>query len=113
MKYTGTVFKGNQYGRTLGFPTANIQIKEEGVSGIFAAHAYLESVCYPAAVYANARSQTLEVHFLDFDRDVYGKEIEVELLSTIREDRVFADENEARATIASDVAAVHAYFAVY
>ncbi len=113
MTYSGTVFKGNQYGRTLGFPTANIQIKEEGVSGIFAAHAYLESVCYSAAVYANARSQTLEVHFLDFDRDVYGKEIEVELLSKIREDRVFTNEDEARATIASDVAAVRAFFTVH
>lgn len=110
MKYTGTVHKGGEYGQRLGFPTANILLEDKEVSGIFAATVRVEGKEYSAAVYADQRNKVLESHLLDFSGDLYGKELEVELLEKIRNDRPFESEDEARAAIAGDVAAARAYF---
>lgn len=109
MKYKGIVQKGGEYGRRLGFPTANIPF-DASVSGIFAAKVRFEGSEHRAAAYANPRNNVLEAHVLDFDGDLYGKEIEIELLEKIREDRMFMDNDEALKTITVDVEAVRAYF---
>ena len=110
MKYIGTVQKGGEYGQRLGFPTANIHLEDSEVSGIFAATVRVEGKEYGAAVYADQRNKVLESHLLDFSGDLYGKELEVELLEKIRDDKCFESEDEARGAIAGDVAAAQTYF---
>lgn len=108
MKYTGTVQKGNQYGRILGFPTANIPLSDT-TSGVFAASVRCEGVMYGAVVFANQKHSVLEAHLLDFNGDLYGKEIEIELLKQLRERVDFSTEIEAKEVIGKDVAAARTY----
>lgn len=108
MKYTGIVQKGNQYGRILGFPTANIPL-EDATSGVFAAVVRFDAEEHDAVVFANQKHHVLEAHLLDFDGDLYGKEIEIELLKQLRERVDFGTEGEAKEMIAKDVAAARAY----
>ena len=107
--YRGVVQKGGGYGRKLGFPTANIPLADNSISGIYAAKVRFGGGEYNAAVYADARRKLLEAHVLHFSDDLYGVEIEIELLKKMREDKEFADETEAKATIAADVQSVEEY----
>ncbi len=108
--YTGIVIHGDGYGRRLGYPTANIEIIEP-VTGVFAGTVDFGGTKYHAAIFASARRPILEAHLLDFDGDLYGKEIEVRIQTHLRDVRYFDDENELRAAITADVATVRAYFA--
>lgn len=110
MMFKGIVQKGGEYGRRLGFPTANIALEDRTVSGVFAAKVRIGREAYGAAVYADQRNNVFEAHLLDFDGDLYGKEIEIELQEKIREDRRFESEDEARRTIVADIEAVRMYF---
>ena len=107
--YRGVVEKGGGTGRTFGFPTANIALADGSVSGIYAGRVRFGGGEYNAAVYADVKRKLLEAHVLHFDDDLYGVEIEIELLKKIREDKQFADETEAKATIAEDVRLVEEY----
>jgi len=95
---SGTVVGGCRIGRTLGIPTANMQIAESILlpkCGVYAARANVEGECYPAVVNIGMRptfdgkTLTVEPWLLDFDRDIYGKEITLELFSYLREERRF------------------------
>jgi len=108
MKFTGTVQKGKGEGKTIGFPTANIQLTDKEVSGIYAGLARVGGKEYVAAVYADQARGLLEAHLLDFDGDLYGKEITVILGEKIREDKVFATIEELVVQIAKDVEATRA-----
>lgn len=82
MWYKGTVLRGDQYGRTLGFPTANLDakilrnVKKEGV---YAAEVHLGSRFYRGALYLGPRivlgesKRVLEIHILDFEEEIYGQ----------------------------------------
>jgi riboflavin kinase/FMN adenylyltransferase len=110
MRYEGTVQKGRNYGHALGFPTINIEMKGEPVSGIFAAKVSIDGKEYPAAAYADLSRNVLEAHLLDFSGELYGKEVEIELLKKVRDDEQFAGEAALKAAIAADVATVREYF---
>jgi riboflavin kinase/FMN adenylyltransferase len=110
MRYRGIVLKGRNYGHVLGFPTVNIEMNDEQASGIYAAMVYVGGKKFPAAAYADLSRSMLEAHMLDFEGDLYGKEIDIELLHKIREDEQFPVEAELRAAIADDVAKVREYF---
>lgn len=96
---TGTVVKGKQLGRTIGFPTANLSIKESykliPQNGVYV----VRSIINDKTVYGmmnigfnptvNGQNQTIEVHFFDFDEDLYGKELRVSILNRIRSEQKF------------------------
>lgn len=109
MNYRGIVQKSQQRGQKLGFPTINIPLDGEPVSGIFVAAVFVDGKEYLAAAYANSSRNILEAHILDFAADLYGKEVEIELLEKIRDDEKFADEAALKAAIAADVAKVREY----
>lgn len=111
--YKGIVQKGSEYGSRLGFPTANIPLDDKVESGIFAANVTVGTHAYGAAVYADQRNKVLESHLFDFSGDLYGKEIEVELLEKLRDDRRFESEEEARRVIADDVQKAREYHRVH
>ena len=96
---TGEVVKGKQLGRTIGFPTANIQIKEDykliPKNGVYVVKAIINqkevfgmmNIGFNPTV--NGQKQTIEVHLFDFDADIYGEKIEVYLLHYLREEQKF------------------------
>lgn len=102
---TGTVVRGQQLGRQLGYPTANIQpidpyklIPAEGVYlarlGIAGEQHYGMLNIGKKPTVGDAFPLGIEVHIFDFDRDIYGQEVRVEFLEWIRPDRKFASLDE-------------------
>lgn len=97
--FSGTVVQGQQLGRTIGFPTANIHIKEDykliPKNGVYIIKSYLNEVLIYGIMNignrptVNGLNQTIEVHFLDFDKDLYGQEITIEVVEFIREEQKF------------------------
>lgn len=106
----GTVTGGAQRGTWLGFPTANITLKnsEEFHHGIYAVRVYIDGNAHHGAAYLGTRPTfddghpVLETFLFDFDQDIYGKEILIELIEFIREDIRFRDEEELKTNMRKD-----------
>ncbi len=113
MRFSGIVLKGEGTGRALGFPTANIPMTDEALSGIYVARVAIGYEKYDAVVYADTRRKFLEAHILDFNKDLYEKEIVIELLEKLREDKEFTDLEDAKKTIAADVQNAREYHRVH
>src|SRR3712207_9351054 len=83
----GTVKKGAQLGRALGFPTANLSAHSEQFppNGVYAAEAKLEGAIFKGVVNLGYRptiesarpDRLLELHLFDLNRDIYGEDVEV------------------------------------
>lgn len=93
-KLSGKVIKGRGDGSKLGFPTANI-IPKEDIStlahGVYSCRVIINGISHkgiahygPRAVFGETKPQ-FEVHILDFDEDIYGVNIEIELLKFTRD----------------------------
>jgi riboflavin kinase / FMN adenylyltransferase len=106
----GMVTGGAQRGTWLGFPTANITLKnsEEFHHGIYAVRVYVDGNAHHGAAYLGTRPTfddghpVLETFLFDFDQDIYGKEILIELIEFIREDIRFRDEEELKTNMRKD-----------
>ncbi len=111
--YKGVVIQGQERGKALGFSTANIALEDKALSGIYAGRVRIvpEQTLYTAAVYADQGRGLLEAHLLEFESDLYGKEIEITVEKKIRDSEVFEDDAALRAAIASDIKKIRAYFA--
>ena len=90
---TGTVVGGLERGRTLGFPTANLDVPNGYAApgnGIYATWAYLESGRYMAATSIGTRptfqegGRTIEAFLLDFSDDIYGQTLRLEFVKRLR-----------------------------
>jgi len=96
----GVVVRGDGRGRALGFPTANLRVGERDKlmppEGIYAVRAQLRNGTHAGALHLGPRPTfpgappTIELHLLDFDRDIYGEELRVDFLEYLREIRPFA-----------------------
>ena len=111
----GLVVKGDQRGRTIGFPTANLALWDELLLpgfGVYATYATIHGRRYAAATNVGVRPTvngsgvTIEAHLLDFDEDIYGEEVRLEFVRRIRPEMKFAGLDALQAQIAADVAAV-------
>jgi riboflavin kinase/FMN adenylyltransferase len=106
----GLVVTGDQRGGTLGFPTANIAI-EPGLlvpaHGIYAGSALEHRAAASIGVnphYAGSERR-IEAFLLDFEGDIYGERLRLELWERLRDERAFASEDELVRQIAADVEA--------
>jgi len=116
----GRVMDGRKIGRTIGFPTANIQVRRKRLplSGVFAVTVSgVDSTPLPGAANIGVRptvaeglKPVLEVHLLDFDRDIYGRHVDVNFLHKLRDEAKFDSLDALRAQIDRDVADVRAFF---
>ncbi|MEX6632569.1 bifunctional riboflavin kinase/FAD synthetase [Hyphococcus lacteus] len=105
-----TVEEGRKLGRTIGFPTANMSLGEiiAPRQGVYACRASVGGKTYEAVSNfgrrptVGAESPLLETNFFDFDGDLYGKEIEVEFIAFLREEKKFNGLDELSAQIAQD-----------
>ena len=108
----GTVIKGLQLGRKLGFPTANIKYPEKIVKipfGVYKCEVFLDKR-YDAILnwgikptINKTKEPILEAHILDFDGDLYGKDIKIEVLDKIRNEQKFDNLEELKEQIKKDV----------
>jgi riboflavin kinase/FMN adenylyltransferase len=111
----GVVFKGDQRGRTIGFPTANLDVWEEQllpVNGVYATYAYIGDQRYMAATNVGVRptinggNVTVEAHLLDFAGDLYGQELKLEFINHVRPEMKFDGLPALQAQIQTDVSAI-------
>lgn len=93
---SGKIVRGEQVGRTLGFPTANVDLRrrQSPIMGIFAVRVRGLAVQPLDAVASvgtrptfNGTKPLLEVHLFDFDQDVYGQYIDVDFIARLREQK--------------------------
>lgn len=97
--FSGTIIKGKQLGRTIGFPTANIHIEEDYklipkngvyvVKGTYNKETLFGMMNIGTRPTVEGKNQTIEVHFFDFDKDIYNQHITIEILEFIREEHKF------------------------
>jgi riboflavin kinase/FMN adenylyltransferase len=95
----GTVVPGDKIGKKLGYPTANLSAHSEQFppNGVYFAEATLDGAIYPGVVNLGYRptvssgksERILEIHLLDFEGDIYGKDIEVRFVRHLRPEKKF------------------------
>lgn len=116
---SGIVEHGDQRGRTIGFPTANLGgvIEILPPHGVYAVFAEVDGKLQPAVMNLGVRptvdgkSLRVEVHLFDFAGDLYDRPMRVHLVSRIRDEKKFAGLDELKAQIALDAAAARAALA--
>ncbi len=96
---SGTVIKGRELGRQINFPTANIRIEEDykliPKQGSFVVSSKIDDHIVHGMMNigvnptVNGDKESIEVHFFDFNKDIYGQNIQVNLLSRIRDEQKF------------------------
>jgi riboflavin kinase/FMN adenylyltransferase len=104
----GTVVLGSQRGGTLGYPTANLDVPPDvavPAYGIYAGAALGHRAAISIGVnpHYGGHERRIEPHLLDFEGDLYGRRLVVELWQRLRDERAFGSENELVAQIAEDV----------
>jgi riboflavin kinase/FMN adenylyltransferase len=109
----GTVVAGDQRGGTLGYPTANIAMDPQLLCpryGIYAGEAleHRAAVSIGTNPHYGGTERRIEPYLLDFDGDLYGKRLVVELWQRLRDEQVFESEEALIAQIARDVEATRA-----
>jgi riboflavin kinase / FMN adenylyltransferase len=109
---TGSVSRGDQRGRTIGFPTANLRLPPRKLiprGGVYAVRASISGDLFGGMMNIGTRPTFgadevpgTEVHLFDFDRDVYGLDITVYLLDRIRDEQRFSGITELAAQLRRD-----------
>jgi len=100
-RISGRIVRGQEIGRNIGFPTANIEV--ENANKLIPAHgAYAVEISYEGQVYpgmmnigvrptVGGGNETLEVHIFNFNKQIYGEMLKVDLIARIRAERSFPD----------------------
>ncbi|MDB4924703.1 bifunctional riboflavin kinase/FAD synthetase [Mucilaginibacter sp.] len=109
---TGKVIRGDQIGRQIGYPTANIQIEEKykliPADGIFAVKVQLNDIEYKGMAYIGSRptingmNRNIEVNLFDFNNEIYNETIRMEFHHFVRGDIKFAGLDDLKVQIAKD-----------
>jgi len=112
-EFAGVVVVGDRRGKLLGFPTANLDLSAEQLlppRGIYVGEALGHRAAISIGVNPHYGGTTLrvEAHLLDYDGDLYGQRLVVELWDRLRDERAFGSEAELVEAIAADVGAARA-----
>jgi len=112
----GEVIKGDQIGRKLGFKTANLVYPPELIDLPFGVYSVLVKINEQAyrgvanvgvrPTVSNTNQRVLEVHILDFDKDIYGEIISIEFLNMIRTEQKFNSLEELKIQIQKDISRI-------
>ncbi|MFT7343999.1 MAG: riboflavin kinase/FMN adenylyltransferase [Lentimonas sp.] len=110
---SGVVVKGQALGRQIGFPTANLEVgstmKLIPENGVYVVSAFVNGKSYPAMVNIGQRPTvvndgqvSIEVHILDFNKDIYGESMRICFKSRIRQEVTFEDLDSLKNQIKKD-----------
>lgn len=118
---TGAVQHGRKVGRTIGFRTVNLELPQEMQAppfGVYASRVVVDGIGYPAVTnigvhptFGEGARACIEPHILDFDGDLYGKNIAVELLHYLRSEQKFEDSEALKRAIGQDILQTRRFFA--
>lgn len=119
-KYTvkGEVVIGNKIGRTIGFPTCNINIDKDMVSpanGVYITRCQYDGVYYPSITNVGQKptigeyERNIETHIFKFDKQLYGNHIKVEFIDKLREEMKFNSLEELKEQIDRDYKKAYEY----
>lgn len=101
----GEIIHGKANGRKMGYPTANISLKDQIIkpkNGIYASRVIIDGKKYFGATNVgmnptvNGKYLSIETNILDFDEDIYGKKVRIEFLEKIRDEKKFESLDELR-----------------
>lgn len=111
---TGVVLAGNRLGRTIGFPTANVQptYKHKLIpgNGVYAVQVLASGISYPAmlnigyrpTINAKADKPTIEAHLFNFDGNLYDTEVTISFIHRLRDERKFQNLDELKEQLERD-----------
>jgi len=108
----GVVVEGDRRGRTIGFPTANLEVENELLPprGVYATLATVDGQAVPSVTnigqrptFGDAGRDVVEAHLLDVQRDLYGERLRLAFLQRMRDERPFADVDALREQIEADI----------
>jgi len=111
--FSGTVVHGKKIGRTIGFPTANFEIDETykliPANGIYVVYSYIDNqkVWGMMSIGTNPtlgdNPQTIEVNYLDFNKDLYGQNLTIYMAEKIRDEATFISLDELKNALHQDL----------
>ncbi len=120
---TGTVVKGKQLGRTIGFPTANLELNDSTklipANGVYAVKVQLnkEEKSYNGMMnigfrptVSEAKKQSIEIYLFDFQEDLYDSHLKVSLYKRIRKEEKFVNLASLKSQLSKDEALIRSYF---
>jgi len=116
----GEVVRGDHRGQLLGFPTANLKVREERIlplNGVYVGRTWVGEHHYPAVVNVGVRptfgdhERLLEAHMLDFDGDLYGTDLMVEFVERLRPEKRFDSAQKLIAQMQKDKAQAQEFLA--
>jgi len=108
----GRVVTGDRRGRELGFPTANLEVapgQALPTGGVYACRAYIEDKSYSAMTNIGSRptfgggKQLIEVYLLDYNGDLYGHELAIDIIERLRDEKKFDTAEQLKEQIAEDI----------
>lgn len=110
---SGMVIKGKQLGRTIGYPTANIELldldKIKPKTGVYAVNVVIDQIKFKGMLNVGCnpttdsdRIQKIEVNIFDFNKNIYGKIIKIEFIKHLRNEVKFANLDELKEQLAKD-----------
>jgi riboflavin kinase/FMN adenylyltransferase len=115
----GLVVRGDQRGRTIGFPTANLCTENELVPphGVYATTAIIDGIVRPSVTNIGTRPTVdasgrvaIETHVFDFERDLYGATIRLAFVQRLRDERTFESVEGLKTQIAADCSRARVLF---
>ena len=113
IKQTGVVAEGKKIARTTGFPTANIPYINNSMDAtVFISTIKYNEKNYKGATFYNKQRNILESHILNFNEDIYGKEIEVCLIKKVRDKMKFKSKEDAENQFKKDIQNVKKFFKI-
>lgn len=108
----GTVVEGNKMGRTIGYPTANIEIGDKHklipADGVYAVHVQIEGTTYGGMLNigyrptVDGKKKTIEVNIFDLDADLYGKHLKLQFEARLRSEQKFSGLDALKEQLALD-----------
>ncbi|MBI4080452.1 MAG: riboflavin kinase [Candidatus Levybacteria bacterium] len=117
-KITGAVIKGQQRGKQLGFPTANVATDSPIPEGIYVSTTVYNGKEYQSITFIGAAKTFNETNFqsetfiFDFDKDIYGENLSITLLEKLRENKKFTSADELVKQMKDDTMKAREYFKV-
>jgi len=123
MMFKSRVIHGNKHGADIGFPTANLEVNDElklalEKYGVYAVRIHVNEDTYAGALFWGKRTlfsdknSVCEVLIIDFNEDVYDKELEIEVISFMRDSIQVSNEDELKKLIKKDIEQARTLFSL-
>jgi len=114
--FSGFVKQDKGRGKTLGYPTANLSVEPKTQEGIFVGTVLYDGTAFPALVFIgasltfNEHDKKAEIYLLDFEEDLYGKNLKVSVFKKFRDNKKFASKDALVAQMQQDEKQAREYF---